>query len=182
MRDAQGNDVPWIEGGNTEPSCGDCLVVAFANFTLKRLGIRMSLGEIQYAYSKWTGWSPLDPSTNHGTNVLSGLTYWRDQGFPADCLDRIAGFDEISVDQIQATVARDGGCVIWVMLPLVDDDWDFADDALGTPGTGAHAMFVTDADDGLIVVTWGEERRVSWAWARAFLKGAYAIDFAASDS
>ena len=183
MSDDQGNEIDWIVAENDEPGVGDCSFVACANVRLKITGVRMSDGEILNGYSVIAGWRPMDITTNHGAAVTRVLDYWRDMGWPSDPEDKIAGWSELTTDELRAAVERDGACLCWVMLPTVDGDWCFDDRALGSDGVAAHAMAIVGADDdGITVVTWGEERRASWDWAREFMRGAYAVRFEASAS
>lgn len=178
MSDQQGQPVEWVMGKNDQPGVGDCVLVACANMRLKRTGVRMMDGEVLEAYSKIAGWRPMEPETNSGVRVEAVLDYWRDQGWPSDPLDKIAGWDALAIDEIRAAVERDGAIVAWAELPVVDDDYSFDDRALGTDGVAAHAFAVIAADDdGITVVTWAREVDMSWAWVAQFMRGAYAVRF-----
>jgi hypothetical protein len=175
--DSQGNPIRWITAENDQPNVGDCTLVGAANLRLKRTGVRMSDGEILHAYSVIAGWRPMDITTNRGATIPRVLDYWRDEGWPGDPLDKIAGWSEVPGNEIRAAIERDGAIVGWSMLPVFGGDYSFDDAALGMDGIAAHTTAMIQADDaGLTLITWGYEQRVSWGWWARFGRRGYRVE------
>lgn len=170
----------FIMGGNDQPSCGDCSLVGCANGKLITTGQRMDVGEVENAYSRITGWSPLRPETNHGAVVEDVLRYWRDEGWPSDSEDKLLGYAAIDRDQIHQAIHSLGWALGWALLPMTEDhaDYDFSDDAVrrNAEGVAAHCMaIIRSAPVGLQVATWSRRQTVSLAWWEKYGKGQFAV-------
>lgn len=160
----------WCDGGNQD--FGTCARTAIGNrhvtvTTFNGNPEVMPPGEIEYGYAVETGWTPLDPTTDHGEQLVHVLREWTEKGWPGDPSMKPLWWGEVSKEQIADTIREYAGCYAWALLPKLNDEWDFSDDSLrpDITGTGAHAVEIVGADDrGLFIVTWGRVVQVSRAW------------------
>jgi len=121
----------------------------------------------------------MDITTNRGATIPRVLDYWRDEGWPGDPLDKITGWAEVAIDEMRPVIERDGAIVGWSMLPVFGGDYSFDDAALAVDGIAAHTTAIVGVDgDGMIVITWGFEKFVSWRWWEKFGRGGYRVELA----
>lgn len=165
----------WVMGGNDQPNTGDCALVLCANVVDVITTVIdgpdqaevMDDGEVENAYSRIVGWSPLRPETDHGARLADVFEFWKTQGWPSDPEYKLINYCEITTAEIGQAIYSLGAVGGWAMLPMVDGDWCFDDRALeqDVGGTGAHAMAIVGARPGFLrVVTWTREFEVSLAW------------------
>jgi hypothetical protein len=107
------------------------------------------------------------------------LTAWAKDGWISDPLLKPTEFHAITPDEIPATIRDYGAAYAWWLLPRDQNgDWDFTDMAVIDAETpiGGHAMLIVGSEPGwYYVVTWATIKRVSAAWVRAYLGGAFAV-------
>lgn len=131
-------------------------------------------------YAAVTGYNEADPSTDQGAYLLDVLKYWRSTGIASH---KIAAFAQVPLkeDLVRAAIYLFGGLYVGLLLPISAQEqavWDVETTAGdGQPGSwGGHCVVVIDYDaDGLTCVTWGELRRMTWAFFATYCDEAYAI-------
>jgi hypothetical protein len=155
-------------------------------------------------YEKWDGYNPADPATDRGGVELEVLNDWRQQGFDGQTIDAFAAIElgnaanGSRANLIETALWLFGGIYIGVELPLTaqtQDVWDVsadsADGADSQPGSwGGHAVYVVGYDcsgglrapsgDGhiaatLTCITWGQMKKMTWAWFEKYCSEAYAL-------
>jgi hypothetical protein len=139
--------------------------------------------DIIAAYSAVTGYKPDDPSTDNGAVELDVLNYWRQTGIGGH---KIAAF--VAVDpknRRQMTIALDlfGGLYAGIEMPVSCQDQEVwavpAGGPLGAglPGSwGGHAApFVNYGPLGVVCVTWGALKTVTWDFVDTYVSELYAV-------
>ena len=144
------------------------------------------------AYSAVSGYIVGNPATDNGAAELDVLNYWRQKGIAGHKIDAYAALD---LHPSQGNAARDqecvkqaislfGGAYIGLALPLSAQQqtvWDVPSlwsrlrnqDAPGS--WGGHAVPVLAYDsDGLICITWGTKKRMTWQFFAQYCDEAYA--------
>lgn len=139
------------------------------------------------AYEIIGGYRPDDPATDIGCLETDVLAYWLTTGLAVgdaalDVLDGFASLDPRDTTLIRQAIALMGGVYAGLSLPLIAQqggEWDVPPEgAVGdaAPGSwGGHAVPLLAYDEaGLVCVTWGEPKRLSWAFWLAYADEAYA--------
>lgn len=138
----------------------------------------MSDGEIEYADHQWTGFNPLDRSTDRGLALVTMMRDWMRDGWPGQPTLIPRAWCALTRDQIALGVYLFGAVCAWVMLPMPGDDPDWSDNALArkTPGTAAHAVLIVEHSPGRYwLITWGEAIAVSEAWLAEYGRGYFGV-------
>lgn len=134
------------------------------------------------AYSRVTGYDPTEPATDRGTVLLDALRDWRKNGIDGH---KIAAYVKVepSRREIEAAINLCGGIYVGASLPLAAQHqtvWDVAPagghDRTYTQGSwGGHAFgTVAYSRTGLVGVTWGKLKVMTWEWAFSYLDELYA--------
>lgn len=172
-------------------SVGDCTCAAAGHMvqqwsTYANTPTVMSDGEILGAYSAITGYSPSDPNSDQGANMLDVLNYWRKTGIGAK-VDKIAAFTALDMGKLlemQLAVSLFGNCYIGVNMPISaqsqEDLWDVVpDDGSGNSQAGSwggHCIPIVGYEPGkLAIVTWGKLIKMTEAFYLTYCEEAYAV-------
>ena len=151
-------------------------------------------------YEKWDGYNPADPSTDLGGVELDVLNHWRQQSFNGQTLDAYVAIDAgtrapgpgtgenpsppplPSIPDVATSIWLFGGAYIGVELPISaqnQDIWDVPvhpgpDDEPGS--WGGHAIYIVAYDQNtLTCITWGQLKKMTWAWFAKYCSEAYAL-------
>jgi hypothetical protein len=136
--------------------------------------------DILSAYEAITGYTPGNPSTDSGAVELDVLNYWRNTGIAGH---KIGAFTEVPpkmTDHVKAAAYLFGGLYIGIQLPVsaqTQGVWDVVSGPDSEPGSwGGHAVEICSLDaNALTCITWGQKRRMTWAFWNAYVDEAYAI-------
>lgn len=155
---------------------GDCTCAAVGHFMQIATANRGQLvtlpdNVIEGVYEKVGGFNPADPSTDQGAVILDVLNFWRKFGVGGYKIDGFAALQPRNRDHVKLGVDLAGGLDIGLALPIsaqTQDVWE-VDPAQGRralPGSwGGHSVIVGAYDAfGLTCITWGQEKRMSWAF------------------
>ncbi len=135
--------------------------------------------EVVALYSAVSGYVPGNEATDAGARCADVLERWRAEGVEcAGALDRLSAYATIEPkrhDHVLAAIWAMGCVYAGVLLHEAQESEALWSD-LTTPVLGGHCVLLVAADDdGLTCVTWGELRRMSWAWWDACSEEAYAL-------
>ncbi len=125
----------------------------------------------------------VDPATGEeGAVELDVLTYWRKHGIGRH---KIGAFARVSVHDrhlVRTGAYLFGGLYIGLALPLTARtqavwDWTRSLSGRARPGSwGGHAVdVVAYSGDGLLVVTWGSLKLMTWSFWERYCEEAYCI-------
>ncbi len=118
-----------------------------------------------------------------GCVELDVLKKWRADGIVGHKIGAFAALEPAAHEPLKQTVWLFGGAYLGLALPLSAENqsvWDVPPQGpvgRGSPGSwGGHCVPVVAYDaTGPIVVTWGETKRMTWAFYDAYVDEAYAI-------
>lgn len=167
---------------------GDCTAAAAAHMVQCWTAngsseYRMPESDVVAFYEDSTGYDPADPSTDQGGVELDVLNYWRKSGISGHKIGAYVSVPPTSGMLTRSGIFLFGGLYIGVALPISAQRqvvWDVPHGGArweGAPGSwGGHAIPVLDFDArGLICVTWGAVKRMTWRFYRTYCDEAYAI-------
>ncbi len=135
------------------------------------------------AYEDVGGYNPADPSTDNGAVILDVLNYWRKTGIGGRQILAFAAIEPKNHTEFMDSVVLFGNCYIGVALPVSAQTqavWAVppgGPTGQGAPGSwGGHATPIVSYDmRGLIVVTWGALKRMTWGFLDTYCDEAYAV-------
>lgn len=147
--------------------------------------------DILSAYKAVSGYDPATPSTDQGCVELDVLNYWRKTGIAGRTIGAFASLRPQSLAHIRAAIYLFGGLYVGLDLPATaegQDVWDWlsrgADSAPGS--LGGHAVNLVGYDaEGLICITWGQAKRMTWHFWNAYADEAWCLlspDWLGSDN
>jgi hypothetical protein len=171
---------------------GDCTIAAVghaAQLWMAASGqtVRtMTDAEALAAYEEVSGYVPGQQETDRGAIAVDVLTQWSGAGFRVGgAADMLGGFCALKHDdegEVRAGVAWLGVVYAGLELPLAArgmDVWDVGTDLSGeyAPGSwGGHAVPVVGYGPwGVVSVSWGQPKRITWAFWRAYASEAYGL-------
>lgn len=171
---------------------GDCTIAAVghaAQLWMAASGktVRtMTDAEALAAYEKVSGYVPGQQDTDRGAIAIDVLTQWSGAGFgiggAADVLGGFCTLKQNDEGEVRAGVAWLGVVYAGLELPLVAqgmDVWDAGTDLSGAyaPGSwGGHAVPIVGYGPwGVVAVSWGRLKRITWAFWRAYASEAYGL-------
>jgi hypothetical protein len=139
--------------------------------------------QIIAAYSAITGYNPATGANDNGANELDVLNYWRQTGIANQKIGAYVALEPGNHNHVEDAVFLFGGCYIGLALPVSAQNqaiWSVpagGPKGQGAPGSwGGHAVPVVAYDSrGLVCVTWGELKRMTWTFWDAYCDEAYAI-------
>jgi len=170
--------------GIPKQGLGDCTIAGVAHavqvWTLKAGMVTEPDALVLKYYEQWDGYNPRNPRSDQGGEELTVLKDWRKQGFGSHKLLAFADPDPQDELHVRQSIYLFGGLYIGVALPIsaqTQDVWDVASGPHGQPGSwGGHAVFVPDYDaDGLTCITWGQLKRMTWAFWGTYCDEAHAL-------
>ncbi len=135
------------------------------------------------AYSKVTGFDPDagppgDNPTDQGTYVQDALKYWRKTGVAGHKIVAYASLDVGNLDEIRQAIALFGSISIGMNFPDsamsqfdTGETWDVV---RGARVEGGHCVLAGAYDkDGVGIVTWGAETRMTWRFWQKYVDEAW---------
>ena len=164
---------------------GDCTCAAAGHAIQTWTGnvkkeVTISDKKVVAAYSAITGYTPKDPNTDEGAVELDVLNYWRNKGIGGHKIGSYMAVQSKDQDHVRASIFLFGGTYCGVALPNSAQNQDVWDAAAGPDGEagswGGHAIWVLAYDkDFLTCVTWGELKKMTWAFWSSYCDEAYAL-------
>jgi hypothetical protein len=133
------------------------------------------------AYEAVSGFTPGNPSSDTGADMLTVANWWRQTGIAGHTIEGFAQADPTNTNEVMVGLWALGGLYTGVGLPLSAQDqisaglpWDVP--AEGTTGDGApyswggHCIWTVAYDvDGLTCLTWGQKQRMTWAFWQTYV-------------
>lgn len=168
---------------------GDCAVAAPGHairaFTANHgTEVTPSDADILAAYRAVSGYDPGNPLTDTGAVMIDALNFWRKIGIAGHKIEAFVAIDPRNRLEVEAAINLFGGVFFGLDMPLASQDqtvWDVAppgkyDDARYTPGSwGGHAVFApTYSRVGVVCITWGELKPLTWEFEMTYAEEAYA--------
>ncbi|MDD2794347.1 hypothetical protein [Acidocella sp.] len=172
---------PRVAGRNDQ--LADCFPTACANAVqtlIYRAGITIALSDAVAvnAYAGMTGYTPLHPASDHGTNPDTGFAWWQENALAGYRLRELTQIAPTAEGEIRAAIGARGGVLLCVELSTANQNqrvW-LPDGAAGS--WGGHAVWA-DGYDGAItnVTSWGQDFYIDRSYFEAgFVVGVYALD------
>jgi hypothetical protein len=171
---------------------GDCTcasqghrIVAMENSSGQR-EVRVTDADVLAAYSAVTGFRAEDPSTDNGAYELDVLNHMRQVGMgherdgTAHTIGAFAAVDWTDRHEFCEAHYVFGGLKVCAGLPLSaqrQEIWDVTEGPSARWGSwGGHSTYCVGYDrDGILLYTWGEEKRATWAWVDRYVDEAYLV-------
>jgi len=167
---------------------GDCTCAAAGHLIMEWTAnagkeIVPSDADIVKAYSAITGYDPATGKNDNGAVEIDVLNYWRSTGIAGHKIFAYAALEPGNHDHVRDAVWLFGDCYIGLSLPVTAQKqtvWTVPPGGPvgpGAPGSwGGHAVPVIAYDAaGLVVVTWGALKRMTWSFWAAYCDEAYAV-------
>jgi hypothetical protein len=168
---------------------GDCVYAAAGHMEMQWTfnagnGWVPETDQILAAYSEATGFNPQDPDTDNGDAPLNALKYWRKVGIGGHKIGAYVQTSGKRPLEIKHAIHRFEGSFMAFALPAAVEGkatWDIPPGQSLTGewepwSWGGHMVEAPRYnDEGVSVVSWGEEYRVSWAFVAAYCDESYAI-------
>ncbi len=143
---------------------------------------------MQAFYEAVAGYIPGNPDTDRGAVEADVLARWSGQGMDlgAATPDVLSGFAEVRPTdhvQVRQAIAWFGNLYVGLALPVSAQRqgvWDVPRGGTrgqGAPGSwGGHAVLAVGYDaQGVLCVTWGALKRMTWAFWDAYVDESYAL-------
>ncbi len=135
------------------------------------------------AYEAVSGYRPGNPQTDAGADMLTVLKYWRKTGISGDKIGAFTFVDPANFDHVRAATWLFGGTYLGLAMPVSAQKqqvWDVPQGGAvgdGAPGSwGGHAVLIAGySPEGLLVVTWGQLKLMTWDFLKTYAQEAYAI-------
>ena len=180
---------PQAWGMCLNDAIGDCTCAAVAHAIVAWSAITSSFqakpywtpsdADVLALYRAVSGYVPGQLETDQGARCADVLALWQRQGVEcAGTLDKLAAYatiDPRNHAHLRAAVWSFGCVYAGVMLhqaQMTEAVWS----DLSSQVRGGHCVLLVGADDtGPLCVTWGELRRMTWAWWDAATDEAYAL-------
>jgi hypothetical protein len=166
---------------------GDCTCAGIGHiiqtWTSQTTGqVIVSDADILNLYEKACGYNPADPSTDQGGVEIDVLNYWKSNPISNHALDAYCAIDTSIRDDVYDSIWLFGAAYIGVALPIsaqTQETWDVAGDGKtgsAEPGSwGGHAVpVVAVMPEGLICITWGQFKHLTWNFWHTYCDEAYA--------
>ena len=161
---------------------GDCVIAGRAHQTLRfedfeqKSVIPISDTDVTTEYFKESG------GYDNGLDITNSLNAWRQGWTAAGQNYSIYAYAQVNIqnqNEVMAAMYLLNGLYIGLLLPVsaqTQDIWDVATEN-GVPGSwGGHCVYLVAYDaDGLTCMTWGERKKMTWAFFRKYCNQAYAI-------
>lgn len=173
--------------GNT--TVGDCAFAAQAHLIQCQAAangktVSISKDDALGAYARVTGWHPTVPGSDRGTQLLDALADWRKIGLAGHTIGAFVQVDVTNQLELEAAINLFGGLYAGVQLPIAAKTqtlWDiapagkFTDDyVIGS--WGGHCLAISAySRTGLVGVTWGQLKHLTWEWLYSYADEVYAV-------
>lgn len=156
----------WGDDGNT--IWGNCFWAAVAHgimcFSANANGqITPSVSDVLKAYSLATGFDPKNPASDVGTLAKQGFLFMQTTGMKGQLFGPNQSVNVHDHGEVMSCLYYFGG--LFIGLANFPPSWEESKvwDVDATPGDDGHEVFCPKADSkGLTVITWGEERLLTW--------------------
>jgi hypothetical protein len=132
-------------------------------------------------YESVCGYVDGDPATDNGGVETTVLGYARTTGVGGYKIDAYVGLDQKNETHVRQSIDLFGAAYIGVDLPITAQTQDVWEVDLGAGENarrgswGGHAILVSQYDaDGLTAITWGQKKRLTWAWWEDYCTESYA--------
>jgi hypothetical protein len=168
---------------------GDC-VAAAAGHMIEQWNFyaghpaQPSDADIQKSYEDVGGFSPGNPSTDNGMDMLSYLNYWRQTGLGGHKILAFMSVDWTNEEEVRSAVKIFGNVYLGVQLPVSaqgQSAWTVppggASSTNGAPGSwGGHCIpAVAMSPHSITVVTWGSLLKMSHNFLQDYCDEAFAV-------
>ncbi len=165
---------------------GDCTVAAAAHLVhawTAAAGVETVVPEraVLEVYGTVSGYDPARAGSDVGAYELDVLKHWRKHGLDGHTIGAFVAIE--SEEHVRAAIALFGGCYAGLQLPEaargrevwdVLPTWARSDAAPGS--WGPHAITILAyGERGLLCVSWGMLRWMTWGFFAAYADEAYAI-------
>lgn len=139
--------------------------------------------DILAMYEGACGYDPRNPNSDQGGVETEVLRFWQKNPLAGHKLDAVGSVAPGSRTDVKTAIWLFGGCYIGVQLPVSAQGksvWEVPSQGprgSGEPGSwGGHAVIVVGYDkDGLLLISWGQEMRMSWEFWDTYTDEAYAL-------
>ena len=187
--DWQDDTIQWPMYAND--AWGDCVFAeighAVNQLTYYATGSEVEPTEqdILTGYSDVTGFDPNagppgSNPTDNGTYVQDAMKYWRTTGIAGHKIIAYAALDVANLNEIKQAIALFGNISIGMNFPdsamaqfNQGQTWDVVK---GAKVEGGHCVLAGAYDkDGVGIVTWGAETRMTWRFWRAYVDEAWVV-------
>lgn len=135
------------------------------------------------AYTDITGFNPLDPNSDQGTNMLDAQKYWVKTGMYGVKADAYASVNPTNDFEVQTSVAYYASLSIGLQLPISAQNqtgngpWTVVTGPDAKPGSwGGHCVLITgyNVARGMFwVATWGTLQAMTWDFFHTYCDEAY---------
>ncbi|MFI1166581.1 hypothetical protein ACH4UM_23995 [Streptomyces sp. NPDC020801] len=187
--DWQDDRITWPMYGND--SWGDC-VWAETGHAINQLTFYGSAAEVEptdadilKGYSDVTGFNPNagtpgNNPTDQGTYIQDAMKYWRTTGVAGHKIVAYASLDVSNLTEIKQAIALFGSISIGINFPNTAMDqfdngqtWDIV---RGAKVEGGHCVLAGAYDkDGVGIVTWGAETKMTWRFWKKYVDEAWVV-------
>lgn len=165
---------------------GDCVWAGFGHHIeqITRYGqgatVEITDQDVETGYES-TGFNPDDPSTDNGTVVEDGLSYWRKTGLAGHAITAYAAVDPSNAGEVKQAIGLFGAVGIGFNFPAFAMDqfdagkpWDVQ--SKNASIEGGHYVVVVGYDGTYFyVVTWGKIQKMTPAFFRKYVDEAWVI-------
>lgn len=174
----------WGMLGND--SVGDCTCAGVAHMRIgdcyvnQGVTLPVSTAETLSFYSKVTGYTPDDPSSDQGAVCQDVLDYWRKHGFLGEKIVAFARVKVRDLREVRQAIQVFGQLYCGFQVPEsamtqfnAGQPWDVVEDA---QVEGGHCVTVGAYNkDGLTAVTWGRTQRLTWDFWTEYFQEAWVV-------
>jgi hypothetical protein len=185
--DWQADTIQWPMYGNSD--WGDCVwaeighAVNQATFYAAGTEVEPTDKDILKGYSDVTGFDPNagppgNNPTDQGTYIQDAMKYWRTTGIAGHKIVAYASLDVSNLTEIKQAIALFGSISIGLNFPgsAMDqfDNGQVWDVVRGATIEGGHCVLAGAYDkDGVSLVTWGAETKMTWRFWQKYVDEAW---------
>lgn len=185
--DWQDDRIVWPMYGND--TWGDCVfaeighAVNQATYYASGVEVQPTDADVLKGYSAVTGFDPNagppgSNPTDRGTYVQDAMKYWRKTGVAGHKIVAYASLNVADLDEIRHAIALFGSISVGLNFPASamaqfdrGETWDVV---RGAKVEGGHCVLAGAYDkDGVGVVTWGAETRMTWRFWQKYVDEAW---------
>ena len=170
-------------------SLGDCVPAAAGHmiqqWTAYGLGAEYTPTDSQIlsAYESIGGYTPTDPATDQGCDMLTALNTWRQTGIAGHRIAAYVSLNPKSWDELRLAIYLFGNVYLGIQLPIAaqnQEKWEIIGDESSpdqVPGSwGGHCIPLIGYNPLLYMcVTWGAELNMTTGYPTAYADEAYAV-------
>ena len=180
-----GNGLPFATLANDQ--YGDCVEAGYAHqaqIWCDRAGHPFTPTDTETlgTYTAITGFSPDDPATDQGTDMLTACGYWKTAGLAGHKVTAYLSVNPRETALAKEAVAFYGGLYVGLALPLsaqaqVGRTWTVGTGADAAAGSwGGHCVPICGYDQNVLwCVTWGAIQGLTWQFLETYADEAFAL-------